>query len=250
MNVKLIYLARRADTVTREDWPRTWKSHAIFASQFPVVEAGLDWLRYCNRVDTPTLGGKPVDLPMLSTAHDGVANVNRGPGQPVGGSGFSAEVRAQLDQDELRVFDSLVENFSFQCTEEAIREGLPTQCALYFFLPRRVGTSRGEFNARWDGPHADLVRGAIGAMPAIRRYGHNHISGAPPRRFAFDGIVEIWFETQDDAVRALAENTLRPILEDLGQFSDMDAAVPMLTAPCHGWPKDEALLKRQQDRAG
>jgi hypothetical protein len=44
MSYKLIYLARRAATVSREDWPRTWKSHAIFASQFPVLEAEIRWL--------------------------------------------------------------------------------------------------------------------------------------------------------------------------------------------------------------
>ncbi len=43
---KLVYLARRAKTVGREDWPRTWKSHAVFASQFPSMEASLNWLRY------------------------------------------------------------------------------------------------------------------------------------------------------------------------------------------------------------
>ena len=57
MSYKLIYLARRAATVAREDWPRTWKSHAIFASQFPVMESEIRWLRYCNRIDVPMLEG-------------------------------------------------------------------------------------------------------------------------------------------------------------------------------------------------
>ena len=65
MTYKLIYLARRAATVSRDDWPRTWKSHAIFASQFPVLESKIEWMRYCNRIDQPTLDGEPVDVPFL-----------------------------------------------------------------------------------------------------------------------------------------------------------------------------------------
>ena len=49
MTCKLIYLARRASTVSREDCPRTWKSHSIFASQFPVLEAEISCVRYCHR---------------------------------------------------------------------------------------------------------------------------------------------------------------------------------------------------------
>ena len=80
---KLVYLARRAKGVSRVDWPRTWRSHAIFASQFPVLEAEIDWLRYCNRVDEPAIDGQPVRLPQLSSDHDGVAVAASGSTAPV-----------------------------------------------------------------------------------------------------------------------------------------------------------------------
>jgi hypothetical protein len=249
-NSKLIYLARRAQGISREDWPRTWKSHAIFASQFPAIEASLEWLRYGNRVDQPMLEGEPVDLPMLSTAHDGVANVNSGrKAKPRSASAADPEIRAALDKDELRVFDSLVDEFSFVCEEEPLQEGLPGGAAIYIFLPRRADLSNATFLARYDGEHADLVRQTLPSLARLKRYGHNRVVGAPPPRFAFEAISEVWFETPDDAVRALRDGALGPVLGDMGAFADMGAAVVMLTTPCHGWPKDEALLKREQERA-
>lgn len=249
MNAKLIYLARRNPGISREDWPKMWKSHAIFASQFPAIEASLEWLRYGNRVDQPMLDGEPVDLPLLSTAHDGVANVNSGrKGAPRSASAADPEIRAALDKDEQRVFDSVVAEFSFPCEEEPIKEGLPGGAAIYAFLPRKAGRTNAEFLARYEGEHAGLVRRILPALAGLKRYGHNRVVEAPPPRFPFEAISEVWFETSDQAVRALKDGALAPVIDDMGQFADMDAAVVMLTTPCHGWPKDEALLRREQER--
>src|SRR5262245_7094573 len=91
MTYKLVYLARRAATVAREDWPRTWKSHAVFASQFPVLEAKIDWMRYGNRAE--------IDLPDISQAHDGVAVAAAETLEGLTGAGFSDDDRARIDAD-------------------------------------------------------------------------------------------------------------------------------------------------------
>ena len=249
MNNKLIYLARRAQGVSREDWPRTWKSHAVFASQFAVATSRIEWMRYCNRIDAPELDGKPVELPMLSTAHDGVANINNGANAP-SLSPLPDDVREKLDNDELRVFDRLVRNFAFACTETAIVDGLPGKAAIYVFLPRLDTVSPSEFKARLDGANAALARDAASSMAGLKRYAHNHPISGPLPQFAFDAIVEIWFETPEDAVRALAEGALDPVIQDFAEFADRDAAEILLTAPCHAYPKDEVLLKQQQEIAG
>jgi uncharacterized protein (TIGR02118 family) len=187
---------------------------------------------------------------MLSAGHDGVANVNSGKkGAPRAASIADPEIRAALDKDELRVFDSLVSEFSFSCEEVPLLEGLPGGAAIYAFLPRKAGFSNSDFLSRYEGDHADLVRGALPSLTGLKRYGHNRVIAAPPPRFPFEAISEIWFETQDDAVRALKYGALAPVLADLATFADMDEAVMVLTTPCHGWPKDEALLKREQERA-
>ena len=74
MTAKLIYLARRAATVVRDDWPPTWRSHAVFASQFPALEANISWLRYCNRVDQPVIVKTTEPPATTSCIVPGVAN--------------------------------------------------------------------------------------------------------------------------------------------------------------------------------
>lgn len=235
MSYKLIYLARRARTVAREDWPRTWKSHAIFASQFPVLEAEITWLRYCNRIDEPTLDGKPVDLPFLSTAHDGVAVAASPTLEGISGAGFTPEDREKIDEDELRVFDMLTPNFTFFTTETIVKEGLLGEAAVFTFLPRKPGTSRETFDERFHGTHADIARDAVTSLGGLTRYILNRPVQGPLPLFPFDGIVEAWFETESDAIRAFLGNDLDPVRSDLGEFCDQQTSVVMLTRPCHRW---------------
>src|SRR6266699_1752179 len=112
MGYKMLYLARRADTDAWEDWPRTWKSHAVFASQFPAMDGTIDWMRYTTRVDDPRVAALPV-----STAHDGVSVAEAPLLSTFKGQGFSPEQRALIDEDELRVFDRYTPEFSFWCDE-------------------------------------------------------------------------------------------------------------------------------------
>jgi len=237
-NNKLIYLARRNPGVSREDWPKTWKSHAIFASQFAVAGSRIEWMRYCNRIDSPELGGAPVNLPMVSTAHDGVALINNGANEP-SLSPLPDDVRAALDNDELRVFDRLVTNFAFPCVETLLLDGLPGKAAVFIFLPEAAG-----LKARLDGAHADVVRAALPSLEGLTRYAHNHPMHIPAPPFAFGAIVEMWFATPEDAVRALSQGALDPVLADLASFADMDSAAVMLTSPCHAYPKDEVLAEK------
>ncbi len=239
-NNKLIYLARRAPGVSREDWPRTWKSHAIFASQFAVAGSRIEWMRYCNRIDHPELDGAPVSLSMVSTAHDGVALINNGQNEP-SLSPLPDDVRKALDTDELRVFDRLVTNFAFPCVETALLDGLPGKAAVFIFLPE---AATDDLRSRLDGAHADLVRTKLPTLSGLTRYAHNHPMHIPAPPFDFGAIVEMWFATPDDAVRALSQGALDPVLADLGTFADMARAVVMLTSPCHAFPKDEALAER------
>lgn len=248
MNNKVIYLARRAKGLSRDEWPRAWKSHAVFASQFAVATSRIEWMRYCNRIDQPEIDGKPVDLPMLSTKHDGVANVNNG-ANARSLSPLPDDVRNQLNQDELRVFDMLVNNFAFPCTETQIVDGLPGKAAIYIFLPRNGSISAEAFKARLDGEHAALARDTASAVAGVKRYSHNHPINAPLPLFPFEAIVEIWFDTAEQAASALAKGGLDPIMQDLGSFADINAAEVILTAPCHAYPKDEVLLKQQQEAA-
>ena len=230
---KLIYLARRAATVAREDWPRTWRSHAIYASQFPVLEAKIDWMRYCNRIDDPEVEG----LAGISTEHDGVSVASSRTFDALNGSGFSKDERARIDEDELRVFDRYTPEFSFFCTENLLIDGPAVEIATFRFLPRKAGLSRESFAQRWNRAHAALARQAIDAAGNVNRFALNLSVAEPPVDFPFDGISECWHADLESAVAALDGPAADAIQQDLAEFCDVGHSVMMLTRITHRWPK-------------
>lgn len=230
---KLIYLARRAATVARADWPRTWRSHAIFASRFPVLEARIDWMRYCNRIDDAEVAG----MPGISTAHDGVSVASSPTLDALNGGGFSKDERALIDQDELRVFDRLTPDFSFFCTEQLLRNGPPLEIGVFRFVPRKPGMSREAFAERWQGKHADIAVEVADALGNVNRYAQNLSIDQPPPDFPFDGISECWHADLDQAVKALGDPALALLTGDMAGFCDIDRSVTMLTRISHRWPK-------------
>lgn len=232
MAYKMLYLARRAPTVSWEDWPRTWKSHAIFASQFPAMEGTIDWMRYTTRIDDPALGELPV-----STEHDGVSVAEASELGTFQGHGFTPEQRALIDQDELRVFDRYTPEFSFYCTETRPVDGPLGEAAIFRFLLRRPEVSRAAFDAHLKGPHADLARKLAGDLAATR-WAINFTLDSPPPDFPFEAIEECWFATPEDAARALRAAAMQEVLDDLAAISTPDRMVTMLTRPTHRWPKE------------
>lgn len=231
MPYKLLYLARRAPTVGWEDWPRTWKSHAIFASQFPAMSGTIDWLRYTTRVDDPGLGDLPV-----STAHDGVSVAEAPELAIFQGKGFSPEQRALIDQDELRVFDRYTPEFSFYCTETRLVDGPVGEAAIFRFLRRQPDVSRDTFEAHLQGEHARRCAEAAGTLRA-QRWALNTTIDAPPKDFPFEAIEECWFATVDDAARALTSPAMLRLTDDLAKVCDVERNITMLTRPTHAWPK-------------
>lgn len=222
MTYKLVYLARRAQSVSREDWPRTWKSHAVFASQFPVLEAGIEGLRYCNRINGADLAG-------VSNEHDGVAVAWASRLEALDGTGFTADDRARIDEDELRVFDQLTPNFTWYCTEQLIVDGPAAEVAVFRFLQCREEVSSADFDAQLVEVHVAATR-----PQGLNRLALNHPLNARLPLFPFDAIAESWFENETDAVNALAGDALT---QDLADICALDKSVTMLTRTCHRWPK-------------
>ena len=230
MTFKLIYLARRAANVSREDWPRTWRSHAVFASQFPVLEAKIEWMRYCNRIDS--------DLPDISSAHDGVAVAASPSLAGLNGAGFADAERALIDADELRVFDMLTPNFTYYCDEQPILDGPLGEMAVFMFLARQPDITHADWDAKWCGEHADVARNIVATQDGPTRHVHNRPLHDPLPLFPFDGIAEAWFASADDAAAALMTGPLARLRSDLARFCDLRQSVTMLAGVCHRWPKN------------
>jgi len=231
---KLVYLARRAKTVTREDWPRTWRSHAVFASQFPTMEANISWLRYCNRIDQPMIDGKPVELPQLSVAHDGVAVAASPSFAGIKGGGFTPEDQAKIDEDEHRVFDMLTPNFTYFATELVVKQGPLGKAALFHFLPRALGMTGQQFAEYYRDRHAGVASRETVHVEGLTRAVLNFPVHEPLRLFPFDGISEFWFESPDDAARAVANGALAGVMNDV-QALCAPGNLQLMTAVSHRW---------------
>jgi hypothetical protein len=232
MPYKMLYLARRAKTVSWEDWPRTWRSHAIFASQFPAMSGTIDWMRYTTRVNDSSLGDLPV-----STEHDGVSVAEAPVLDTFYGKGFSPEQRVLIDQDELRVFDRYTPEFSFWCTETRVVDGPVGEAAVFRFLRRKADVSREVFENHLKSEYAGLCENAASALGA-QRWALNTTVDGPPKDFPFEVIDECWFPSIEIAARALTSSAMRPLTDALAKVCDVERNITMLTRPTHRWPKE------------
>jgi len=233
---KMLYLARRNPSISAEDWPRTWRSHAAYAATILTLDARLSSLFYCSRILEPMLGGAPFDPPGAARDYDGVAIVASDTDE-VPQADMTPEVRAKIDQDELRVFSTYVPRFSFHCEEVLSHGGAPGKAAVIRFLARKQGTSREEFSEHWSGRHADTARRAVDASGMVTRYVHDALIQEPPPGYPFDGITETWFASDEDAVRSFVDDALSPLTRDLCAFCDRDCGVTLLTSVIHRWPR-------------
>lgn len=237
MDYKLIYLARRNPAIALEDWPRAWRSHAVFASQFPVLGARISSLAYCARLLTPTLDGAPFDPPGASLAYDGVAIVASPSAESLDGE-MSAADRARILEDELRVFAENTPAFSFHAKETLVHGGAPGGAAVIRFLARKPDLAREAFLTRWNGPYAELAVRAAEVAGYVVRYVHDEVTAEPPPAYPFDGVAETWFATAEEATRAFVDPALAPMTEDLTEFCDLARSVTLVTHVIHRWPRE------------
>jgi uncharacterized protein (TIGR02118 family) len=228
MEFKLIYLAKRNPSIKAEDWPRTWRSHAVFASQFSTVATTFTRVMYCSRM----LDAEP---PGASLEYDGAALVSSATADGTR-SRMSDETKAKIHQDELRVFSTYVNEFSFRTKETLVLGDDPGKAAVIRFLARKAGTASNAFHAHWSDRHAALAKKAFDSG-VLRRYVHNRLIEEPPPGYPFDGIAELWFDSADDAKRSFSEGMLAPLAQDLPAFCDMERSVTLLTYVTHRWPK-------------
>ena len=232
MAYKLLYLPRRASGVAWEDWPRTWRSHAVFASQFPAMTGTFNFLRYTTRIDDPSVAGLPV-----STAHDGVAVLEASALGTLSGKESTSEQRALIDQDELRVFDRYTSEFSFYCRETRVVDGPLGEFGLFRFLRRAANVSRESFDEFLRGEYAGQCAASANVISA-QRWGINLTIEPPPPDLPFEAIEECWFPTLDDAAHALTAVETHALANALAAVCDLDHGITMLTRTTHRYPKE------------
>lgn len=106
---------------------------------------------------------------------------------------------------------------------------------LVFCLRRRPDMSPEEFLAYWFEQHGPLVRSHAQAL-RIRRYVQLHPTDESPAALAlratrggpepFDGVAELWFDSEDDIIAAAGSEEARAaataLLEDERRFIDLE----------------------------
>ncbi len=224
---KLIYLARRNPTVSRQDWPRTWRSHAKFAGRFPGLPEAIRYSRYCNRIDTAD---------HLSSTYDGVAIACSDNLELLQGGAFTAEQFASILEDERRVFDRPTAETSFYCVESPVRDGPIGEAVLVMFLARQPALSRVTFKDWLLAQHAGVTQHLAEGQNAVTRYTCNLPLHVPPASLPFDAIVECWYDSVETAIESERDTRLMAGYGDVAQHLDTRRCMAVLANVCNRWP--------------
>jgi hypothetical protein len=232
MDYKVVYLARRNPTITPEDWPRTWRSHAVYCSQFPAVGASIRHLLYCNRTLNATLDGKPFAPPELNQDFDGSAVV-ASDDKALWTLDVAPDLKALVDADELRIFTTYARHFSLNCQETFNAGSGPSKVAVLRFLARKPSLSSEAFEAKWQESQAELAAKAASADSNIVHYVHDRVRMPPPAGYEFEAIVETWFTDAESAMRSFSNPALSAAFREYDTLSDPARNITLLTHTVH-----------------
>jgi len=183
MQAKWVYLGQRNQRLSREEFIQRWLKHRTLGAP-PDMGAEFVTADYCAiQTQTPALEG-------ISTEYDAVGL-------------FALKSLASIPHvarflkmdfiqaDEKRFFNTVSENFSMFCAEDALRDGDYTKTVVIQFLRRAPGLGPTEFAAIWRERHGGIV---LSELPAVSRYVQNIVVAPPPPGFGYDGIAELWFD--------------------------------------------------------
>jgi hypothetical protein len=238
MGHKMLYLARRNPVATAAEFPKLWRSHAAFVSQFGAVGSRFTQVMQCSRVlDAPGVAGTSQD-------YDGVAVLSCPTLEDTHTQGLPPDIRVKVDADERRVFDGLVEDFTMRAKEHVLLDtgfdAARERAALITFMKARPGTGREALARSW----RENLGPSLLAVPAISgravRYVLNEIVEQPPAGYEYDAISELWFSSVAEAVAALADPGTQAVMHRQMEALDPARNVQMFTRITHTWTASKA----------
>lgn len=220
---KMIYLARRNPQLSPQAFPQAWREHSALGRQCRNVQGKVLGVRQCSRMlEFPNV---PVGA---SADYDGVNLMQLRDRQVADDIWDDEETRRIMRPDEPRVFSTYVRSFTLTVAETPLRDGAHTGfCVVLFLRGQQAGLLR-----------ADRFHTLAGTpWNAARRLVWNDVDGERPAGYAYDAIVEAWFDSLEQ-VRAVFGNRLvwKTLPGDLIGFIDAQASVCMLTQVTHQRP--------------
>jgi len=226
---KMIYLARRNPQVSAEDFPQAWREHSALGRQCRNVGERVKSVMQCSRV-------LDVAMPGAAQDYDGVNLLQLRDHESAAAIWSDAETLAVMRPDEPRVFSTYVRNFTLVCREQVHRDGPRGGIGLIAFLRRRADLSPDQFQQAWpDAAAAGLV--LPGPLTQASRVVDNEVVDPPPPGYAFDTILECWFESLAVLDQAFGGQDLRHTWPaPMAALLDLPASVFMLTHVTHSRP--------------
>ncbi|MGA1694825.1 MAG: EthD domain-containing protein [Burkholderiaceae bacterium] len=185
MTIKMIYLAKRNPALAPEDFPQAWREHSALGAKCTNVRDKVVSVRQCSRVLAhPPLQG-------FSTEYDGVNLLTVKSLAAAHDIWSDPETLAVMRPDEPRVFSTYVRDFTLVCEETSVDEGAGAIRANPLGKCVVVGFLQGF------GASASL------SFPQARAVVRNRVCEAPPPGYAYDVILEAWFDDPVQATQAL-----------------------------------------------
>lgn len=219
---KMIYLARRNPGLAAEQFSQAWREHSALGAGCTNVRDKVLSVMQCSRVlQGPVPAG-------CSTDYDGVNLLQLRDRQAADDIWNDAETLAIMRPDEPRVFSTYVKNFTLVCEAQLLRDQLRGGCVLVGFLRRAAGTPDPTWRAA-----SQAADGLAGAGRCV----WNRVDAEPPPGYAYDAIVEWWFDTPDAARTALGQaGVLARLPQALSAAVDAEASLFMFTQVTHHRP--------------
>ncbi len=231
MGWKMIYLARRNPALAPEQFAQAWREHSALGARCSNVRDKVRSVAQCARVlEAPALPGCSAD-------YDGVNLLELRDLAAATDIWSDAETLAIMRPDEPRVFSTYVREFTLVCQDQVLADAARGDAVLVGFLRRTAALSADDWSRTFTQLTSVTSVLCGGALASAGRVVHNAVHLPPPPGYAYDSIVEWWFDSVAAMRAAVGDRDVRQALPaPLCAATDLDRSVFMATRVTHRRP--------------
>lgn len=226
MAIKRVYVVHRNPALKHYEFAPRWKQHSELAQTFPELVHVYPRLTYCCTLEQES------GIPGASRSYDGVGMLWLRSDDLVSAQPTDPRMRPVMQADELRVFKDKMLNAMATVDEEVHKDGRGARFGLISFLQRKSGVTPEAFAAAMRG-QAEAVLASPELASAVHRHATGPVIGTPT--FACDGVVEMWFHTEADAVRACNTPAYRALVLEARKAFALPQPLTLFTEIGYAW---------------
>jgi uncharacterized protein (TIGR02118 family) len=226
MEAKQIYIARRADALSEDQWIPRWRQHGHFVRNLPL------WDNFRHYEQCRVLHGDEAGpaAPSVADGYDGVGMVWFRSLEAVETALSDPSVHSIFD-DEKETFAAPIADTSVFTREVVLKDTGATRFKWVAFLPRKQGLSREEFQEYWEHRHGPLFLGLPEIEAHVTKYVQNHVIEEYTGAFGdrYDGVVEIGVSSVEGLVAPMTPAAREVLQPDEEQFVDLANMLVVVT---------------------